>query len=448
MKSPAGAVNIVGAGLAGALLAIVLARRGLRVEVFERRADPRSGSAERGRSINLALAARGLRGLDVAGVRARVAPLLIPMRGRYVHEHDGTGRLLPYGQDDTEVIHSVSRAALGRVLVEAAAAEPGVALHFEQQCVGVDLARDALLFGDREHVRRRVPLATTIAADGAGSAVRAALAAAGAIRVREELLPHDYRELTIPAGHAGDLERNALHIWPRGSFMLIALPNTDGSFTATLFLAREGSPSFAQLDHDAAVQAFFEREFPTALPLLPQLLDDFRAVRGRLGTVYSEPWHLDGKLLLLGDAAHAIVPFHGQGMNCAFEDVAEFDALLAGHAEPASLFAAFTRLRRPDTDAIAQMALENYLEMRDAVLDPAFQRRKALGARLEREFPGRFIPRYSMVMFHPEIGYAEALRRGAVQAEILAAVDAGEADARALIEARLPPVTPPGGARA
>ena len=309
MSPAGGAVNIVGAGLAGALLAIVLARRGLRVEVFERRMDPRTRSAERGRSINLALAARGLRGLEVAGVRQRVAPLLIPMRGRYVHEHDGTGTLLPYGQDDSEVIHSVSRAALGRVLIEAAAAEPGVALHFGQQCVGVDLARDALLFGDGAHVRRRVPLATTIATDGAGSTVRASLAAAGAIRVREDLLAHDYRELTIPAGHAATLDRHALHIWPRGNFMLIALPNTDGSFTATLFLAREGSPSFAQLEGDSAVRAFFEREFPTALPLLPQLTSDFRALQGRLGTVYCEPWHLGGKLLLLGDAAHAIVPF-------------------------------------------------------------------------------------------------------------------------------------------
>ncbi|MGE0581310.1 MAG: FAD-dependent oxidoreductase [Steroidobacteraceae bacterium] len=448
MKPAHGAVNIVGAGLAGALLAIVLARRGLRVEVFERRGDPRLRGPERGRSINLALAARGLRALDVAGVTARVAPLLVPMRGRFLHEHDGTGTLLPYGQDDTEVIHSVSREALGRVLVEAAAAEPGVALHFGEHCVGVDLARDALLFGDAGHVRRRVPLEPTIAADGAGSVVRTALAAAGALQVRDDTLAHDYRELTIPASHAGSLARDALHIWPRGNFMLIALPNTDGSFTATLFLAREGSPSFALLRDDAAIHRFFQREFPTALPLLPRLIDDFRTVQGRLGTVYCDPWHVGGKVLLLGDAAHAIVPFHGQGMNCAFEDVTVLDSLLAQHADPAALFAAFAHHRRPDTDAIAQMALENYLEMRDTVRDPAFQRRKQLGARLEREFPDRFIPRYSMVMFHPGIGYAEALRRGAVQDGILAELDAGRGDARALIEARLPPLTGTRGARA
>lgn len=444
------AINIVGAGLAGALLAIVLARRGLRVEVFERRDDPHLRNEERGRSINLALAARGLRGLDVAGVTARVAPLLTPMRGRFVHEQSGAGTLLPYGQDDTEVIYSVSREALGRTLIEAAAAEPGVALHFGETCVGVDLARDALLFGDAGRVRRRVPLVPTIAADGAGSAVRTALAAAGAIRVREDLLAHDYRELTIPPELAGSLHRNALHIWPRGRFMLIALPNTDGSFTATLFLAREGTTSFAQLQDAASIRGFFAREFPGAALLLPRLVEEFHEnPQGRLGTVYSEPWHVGGKLLLLGDAAHAIVPFHGQGMNCAFEDVAVLDGLLAKHTDPAALFAEFAQQRRADTDAVAQMALENYLEMRDAVLDPLFQRRKQLGARLERAFPDRFIPRYSMVMFHPEIGYAEALRRGAVQSEILTELDGAHTDAdaagipaaaRALIESRLPPI--------
>jgi len=447
-------VNIVGGGLAGTLLALVLARHGWQVELFERRSDPRVRPGERGRSINLALAARGLRGLAAAGVAERIAPLAIPMRGRYIHEHDGSGALHRYGQDDSEVIHSISREALGRALIDAAGAEPRIALHFDMTCVGVDLARDALLFGDDGKVRRRVPLAPTIAADGAGSAVRTALATAGAIRVREEMLAHDYRELTIPAAVARDLDPHALHIWPRGGFMLIALPNTDGSFTATLFLARDGSPSFAELGDAPAIETFFLREFPGALPRLPHLVRDFRDhPQGRLGTVYTDPWHLDGKLLLLGDAAHAIVPFHGQGMNCAFEDVAVFDALLAQHTDFAALFAAFTRLRRPDTDAIAQMALENYLEMRATVLDPVYQRRKALGVALERAFPDRFIPRYSMVMFHPEIGYAEALRRGTVQEEILATLDAAAgavpapvipAQARALIEARLPPI----GARA
>jgi len=317
-----------------------------------------------------------------------------------------------------------------------------------------------LLFGAAGKVRRRVPLVPTIATDGAGSAVRAALAAAGAIQVREEFLAHDYRELTMPPQQARGLHPNALHIWPRGSFMLIALPNTDGSFIATLFLARDGSPSFAELVDADAIRGFFAREFPGAVPRLPHLVEDFAAnPQGRLGTVHSEPWHVGGKLLLLGDAAHAIVPFHGQGMNCAFEDVAVFDALLDRHTDFEALFGAFMRLRRPDTDAIAQMALENYLEMRDTVLDPVFLRRKALGARLERHFPDRFIPRYSMVMFHPEIGYAQALRRGAVQDALLAQIDAAWPDAdpdeiaglsaiRAMIEARLAPLDRTRAARA
>jgi len=453
-------VNVVGAGLAGTLLAIVLARRGFRVEVFERRADPRLREEERGRSINLALAARGLRGLEVAGVAERVAPLLIPMRGRLVHEHSGGEQLLPYGQDDAEVIHSVSREALGRTLVEAAAEQRGIALHFGQACVGIDVARDALLFGTAGKVQRRMPLVPTIATDGAGSAVRVALAAAGAIAVREDMLAHDYRELTIPPEHARGLHPNALHIWPRGGFMLIALPNIDGSFTATLFLAREGSPSFAELTDSAAIRGFFAREFPGAVPLLSRLVEEFAEnPQGRLGTVYSEPWHLGGKVLLLGDAAHAIVPFHGQGMNCAFEDVAVLDALLGQHTDFDALFAAFMHARRPDTDAIAQMALENYLEMRDTVLDPVFLRHKALASCLERRFPERFIPRYSMVMFHPEIGYAEALHRGAVQEALLARIDASHPGAdpeeiadlaviRELVEARLPPLNRARAARA
>jgi kynurenine 3-monooxygenase len=281
--------------------------------------------------------------------------------------------------------------------------------------------------------------------------VRASLAAAGLVRVREDWLDHDYKELTLPPQSATALEPHALHIWPRGGFMLIALPNTDGSFTATLFLARTGAQSFAALDTSSAVQEFFAHEFPDALPLLPDLAAQFAAhPQGQLGTVHAAPWHLDGEVLLLGDAAHAIVPFHGQGMNAAFEDCAELDALLGEPPEWAELFARFEQARRPNTAAIAQMALENYLEMRDAVLDAGFVRRKALAMALERRFPQRFIPRYSMVMFHPEIPYAEAQRRGALQEQLLHELDqAGGADAAAdsafaqqLVSARLVPLTP------
>ncbi|HET9329687.1 MAG TPA: NAD(P)/FAD-dependent oxidoreductase [Steroidobacteraceae bacterium] len=462
MSTAAGArINIVGAGLAGALLALLLARRGHSIALFERRPDPRQARPERGRSINLALAARGMRALERAGILGAVTPLLIPMRGRMVHEHGGTAALQPYGQGEHEVIYSVGRAALNRVLIEAAAAHAGVTEHFNQQCLGVDVRAQLLGFRDAGTGREyQVPLAPTIAADGAGSAVRASLAAAGLLAAREEWLDHDYKELTIAPESAGALERQALHIWPRGGFMLIALPNTDGSFTATLFLARNGPRSFAALASAQAVQEFFAREFADAVPLLPDLTAQFAAhPQGQLGTVHTAPWHLGGEVLLLGDAAHAIVPFHGQGMNAAFEDCAELDALLPAPQGWAEVFARFEQARRANTAAIAQMALENYLEMRDAVLDAGFVRRKALAMALERRFPERFIPRYSMVMFHPEIPYAEALRRGAVQEQLLRELDqAGDGDAAAgsalaarLVGARLVPlgaaIAPPSSGR-
>jgi kynurenine 3-monooxygenase len=441
-------VNIVGAGLAGALLALLMARRGLRVALYERRPDPRQAEPESGRSINLALAARGMRALERAGVMERVRPLLIPMRGRMVHEPSGHTALQPYGQREHEVIWSVGRADLNRVLIEEAARHASVRVRFGQTCLGADLQHDRLHF--RDHASGAVheaALAPTIATDGAGSAIRASLAAVGLLSEREEWLDHDYKELTLPAGAAHALERQALHIWPRGGFMLIALPNTDGSFTATLFLARAGTPSFAALTSAAAVVEFFEREFADAVPLLPELPAQFAAhPQGQLGTVHAAPWHVAGSVLLLGDAAHAIVPFHGQGMNAAFEDCTVLDEMLAGGGDWEALFAQFERARRPNAEAIARMALENYTEMRDAVLDERFLRHKALAMALERRFPERFIPRYSMVMFHPEISYADALRRGAVQARLLEELDpgdGGEPDAalvERLVNERLPPL--------
>ena len=441
-------VSVVGAGLAGALLALLLARRGLAVTLFERRADPRQSEPERGRSINLALAARGMQALQRAGVMDEVRPLLIPMRGRMVHERSGGAALQPYGQREHEVIWSVGRAALNRVLIEAATHHGQVSVRFRQTCLAADCAVGSLRLRDQAGgTDYALPLAACIATDGAGSAVRASLAAQGRLTVREEWLDHDYKELSIAPAAARALEPQALHIWPRGGFMLIALPNTDGSFTATLFLARHGAQSFAALEGAAAVTAFFADEFPDVLPLIPNLTAQFAAhPQGQLGTVHTDPWEVGGQVLLLGDAAHAIVPFHGQGMNAAFEDCTLLDTLIPEHDDWAGLFAHFARARRPDTEAIAQMALENYGEMRDAVLDAGFVRRKALAMALERRFPERFIPRYSMVMFHPEIPYAEALRRGALQARLLEELDAGahpEPDAslaERLVRERLPPL--------
>jgi len=439
-------VRIVGAGMAGALLAVMLARRGLGVSLFDRRPDPRYSPPERGRSINLALAARGIRALEHAGVMRHVRPLLIEMRGRRVHVGTEESKLLPYGWKPGEVIYSVGRDALTRVLIEAAGRYPNVTMNFGERCLGASARHSTLRFCDDEPDEGyELQLSHTIATDGAGSIIRSSLAAEGMLTSREEMLDHDYKELTLPAVNGKPaLDTNALHVWPRGGFMLIALPNTDASFTATLFLSRR---QFAELTTPDAVLAFFQREFPDAVPLIPNLLTEFfEHPQGQLGTVHVSPWHVGSKVLLMGDAAHAIVPFHGQGMNAAFEDCLAFDALIARSGDWQHLFAEFDRVRRPNTEAIATMALENYIEMRDTVLDPQFQRFKVMSVELEKRFPDRFIPRYSMVMFHPEISYADALQRGQIQLEILAELDSGDPAvidferARTLIDARLKPI--------
>jgi kynurenine 3-monooxygenase len=425
------AVHIAGGGLAGALLAVMLARRGITVNLFERRPDPREHAADSGRSINLALAARGIQALEHAGLMEQIRPVMLPMRGRMIHEpaRHAAPRLLPYGQRAEEVIYSVGRAALNRVLIDAAARLPQVTVHFDTLCTQVDPGRGSLRLrnthtGEETLLRDGV----TIATDGAGSTLRGSLLAAGHIAVTEQPLAHDYKELHIPARDGGyALDPDALHVWPRHGFMLIALPNPDRTFTATLFLPHTGAPGFNSLRSDGEVQQFFDREFATAAALIPDLPAQFREhPQGHLGTIHADPWAC-GPVLLLGDAAHAIVPFHGQGMNAAFEDCSVLDALLdaspAAHDWPA-LFAKFDRARRQDAEAIARMALENYAEMRSSVLDERFLRQKAWALQLERLYPERFIPRYAMVMFHPEISYSEALRRGAVQQQVLDVLDA------------------------
>ncbi len=414
--TPVTGVNIVGAGLAGSLLALLLAKRGFKVTVFERRPDPRIGNADGGRSINLALAARGIRGLTLAGVLDQVMPLTLPMRGRMVHEHDGAAELQMYGVRPEEVIYSVPRADLNRVLIQAASELPNVEFRFGMLCIGLAHEKDVLEFRDETTGRiHHCAAQPTIATDGAGSAVRDSLVAREIAMVREEPLDHDYKELTIPARDGKHvMDPNALHIWPRGGFMLIALPNLDGTFTATLFLARSGANSFEQLHSAGDVDGFFGREFPSARALMPDLTREwFEHPQGSLGTVYTRGWHLNGEVLLLGDAAHAIVPFHGQGMNCAFEDCAELMRMMDEHHTWTGLFEVFERERRPNTDAIAKMALENYQEMREAVLDADYRKKREAAVARERSDPN-FIPRYSIVMFHPEIPYSAARRQSAV----------------------------------
>jgi kynurenine 3-monooxygenase len=444
-------IAIVGAGLAGSLMAILLARRGHPVTLFERFSDMRRTPIPAGRSINLALAARGIRALEDAGTVLDVLPLLIPMRGRMLHAADGSLSFMAYGQRDHEVIYSVSRPGLNRLLLDAAE-QAGVQIQFAHTLVQANLSTRQLHFARDGHDDAvEVTYDRVIAADGAGSLLRRALTEHLRSSPTEDLLPHRYKELTLGPDMDGRhrLEKNALHIWPRGGFMLIALPNIDGSFTFTLFLPELGPISFEALNTAANIDAFFAEHFPDARQLMPHLADEFAAnPAGVMGTVRCSTWALRGELLLLGDAAHAITPFHGQGMNCAFEDCAELALLLDTSLDWEHAFAEFERARKPNTDAIANMALENYLEMRDSVRDPKFVLQKALSLELEKRFPERFVPRYSMVMFHDEIPYRVALERGRLQSEILdtltqhaqtlAEVDFGLA--ATLIQQRLSPI--------
>jgi kynurenine 3-monooxygenase len=449
------AVRIIGAGPTGALLAILLQRRGHAVELYETRPDPRGHPSDSGRSINLALADRGIHALQMAGVFQDLKDALLPMRGRLIHHLDGGTSLQPYGQRPNELIYSISRHRLNQSLLEMAARRPGVTVHFEHRFETAEFDEGIALIRDLRHDRQiSVRMQPLLATDGAGSWMRRRMSSLHMIDAHETDLEHGYKELSIPADAAGRhrMDRNALHIWPRGNYMLIALPNEDGSFTATLFLAKHGELSFESLTETAAIERFLSQSFPDARALMPDCIAEFNDHPvGFLGTVSASPWHYRGTTALIGDSAHAIVPFHGQGMNCCFEDCVEFDACMGRHASWERVFAEFGALRKPNTDAIAAMALDNYLEMRERVAHPKFQLQQALSLELERRFPQRFIPRYSMVMFHHEIPYQTALERGTVQAELLAELTAGAAStlgdidferAEQEIRARLAPLKP------
>jgi kynurenine 3-monooxygenase len=452
VSPPNAPVSIVGAGPTGALLAVLLSRRGFAVTLYDSRPDPRGSAGESGRSINLALADRGIHALRSAGVLDEIAGTLVPMRGRFVHRPGGSAALQPYGRRPDEVIYSISRGRLNAALLEVALRLPGVDAYFEHRMVQADFDAGIARFEDLRSSREiRVAMRPLLAADGAGSLTRRAMAAARLIEVRESDLEHGYKELTIPAGPSGAyrMEREALHIWPRGGYMLIALPNEDGSFTATLFLPTQGPLSFASLTSPTAVDRFLTTSFPDARALMPDCVAEFeRHPTGFLGTVQARGWHAGAAAALIGDAAHAIVPFHGQGMNCCFEDCVEFDECVSRRTSWQDVFADFYARRKPNTDAIADMALENYLEMRARVADPAFLLQRSLALELERRFPDRFIPRYSMVMFHHEIPYRTAAERGAVQERLLEALcrhaasleDIDYARAGREIEAQLAPI--------
>ncbi len=407
-------VLIIGAGLAGSLLACRLAALGYRVSIYERRPDPRRAGHAGGRSINLALSVRGIDALTRAGLADRVLKDAIPMRGRMVHPVRGELAFQPYSKDQREAIHSVSRGGLNLALLHAAAEHSNVTLQFDCRCVDIDPDTPCATFEGKDGTFR-VACGIILGADGAFSAVRTRLQKNDRFELSQSYLAHAYKELHIPPSPDGGfaLEPHALHIWPRKSAMMIALPNTDRSFTATLFWPFEGDHSFANLTSADGVRAFFASQYPDALPLLPTLAEDFlRNPTSSLVTIRCSPWHHAGRVMVLGDAAHAIVPFYGQGMNCAFEDVTAFLDTLEKHGgDFAKTLPEVERLRKPHADAIADMALENFVEMRDKVGSPAFLARKKAEHALHELFPDRCTPQYNLVSFSTT-PYAQAQAQG------------------------------------
>ncbi len=404
---------VVGGGLGGSLVAIYLARAGHRVELYERRSDPRRTTLQEGRSINLAISTRGIHALAGVGLAERVLQEAVPMRGRMLHDSRGRLAFQPYGTEPHHAIHSVSRSGLNRLLIEAAA-EAGVALHFGSRCRDLDPERARVCFvREATGEQFEAQADAVVGADGAFSAVRARLMRLERFDYHQEYLDYGYKELTIPPGPGGahQLEPHALHIWPRGGHMMIALPNRDGSFTCTIFWPCAGPISFAAVRDGAQLLEVFERELPDARPLMPQLVEEFFAHPvGSLVTIRCRPWHYRDKVVLLGDACHAVVPFYGQGANASFEDCTVLDACLRDRPEREAAFAEYERRRRVHTDALAALALENFVEMRDRVATRRFLWGKALERTLHRLVPWLYVPLYTLVTFSL-VPYAEARAR-------------------------------------
>ncbi|GAA4826859.1 kynurenine 3-monooxygenase [Marinicella pacifica] len=415
-------IVILGAGLVGSLQALLLAQQGYRVRVYDKLPDIRKQAMSAGRSINLALASRGRHALEQAGVLEKAESLLIPMRGRMLHNPQGEQTLQPYGSRESEAIYSVSRAGLVSLLRDEAEATGRVAFYFEHHCDSLDFAENHCQFSHRD-ADIHIEFDYMLACDGAGSVTRQQMQqhSDNATTFSSELLDHAYKELYLPPDKNGDfqLDKNALHVWPRDDYMMIGLPNPGGDFTLTLFMPKTGPVSFESIDNESALHDLFDAQFADIKALIPNLEGDyFNNPTGKLGTVRCEQWY-QNNVLLLGDAAHAVVPFHAQGMNCGFEDcVAVMEALENSNHDWSGLFKTVQMARQNNANAIADMSLENYVEMRAAVNDPKFHLKKRIAFALEKRWPETFIPRYSMVMFH-RVPYAEAYARGRVQDRLL-----------------------------
>jgi len=436
---------LIGAGLTGPLLATYLAQRGYSVEIFERRPDMRKESISAGRSINLALSIRGNRALKEVGLYDKIKPNTIPMKGRMIHGLNGGTNLQPYGQKENEVIFSVSRAHLNMELMTLAEKTGNVTIRFNHQLLSADLEQNKLLFQLFDSLEEiEWSFNRVIGCDGSASILRKSIVEKADIQYVKKPLGHGYKELTIPPMKSGEfqIEPNALHIWPRGNHMLIALPNNDCSFTCTLFFPIIGKTSFETVKTEKDILDLFQSQFPDAIKLMPNLVEDFQKnPTGDLASVYCKPWHFGDKALLIGDAAHAVVPFFGQGMNASFQDCSALAKLIDQNENDwKTIFNAFSSSQVENGHAIADMAIENYLEMRDHVNDPEYKKRRNVELKLELMFPGQFIPRYSMVSFH-QIPYAEVYQRGEKQlkiiGDVLKADPSGQSIDKALVEKML-----------
>ena len=417
-------VTIVGAGLVGSLLSIYLSKRGYKVNVFERRADMRLQTMSAGRSINLALSDRGWRGLEGVGIADDIKKISIPMYGRFIHHKDGTNAYQPYGKDN-QAIYSVSRADINMKLMDLAEQQENVNIQFNKKCTLINRKDLAITFEDNLTKETSNTSADLLfGADGAFASSRLSIQLqSDRFEYNQHYIDCGYKELIIPAGINGEflLDKNALHIWPRGSFMMIALPNPDGNFTCTLFLPFEGEKSFSNLKTDKQVEDFFKSEFSDAFTLMPTLISDFKTnATASLVTVKCFPWVFDNKIGLIGDAAHAIVPFYGQGMNCGFEDCVVLNELIEKHNDDWDIiFPEYEQLRKPDGDAIADLAIANFVEMRDKTADPKFILQKKIEAKFSQHYPDKWIPLYSMVTYSPHIRYSTALKEGQKQQKIM-----------------------------
>lgn len=418
-------ITLVGGGLVGSLLALILAKKGYQVDVYESRSDMRKIDISAGRSINLALANRGIKPLQALGLMDELSKMVIPMNGRMVHIEGEKANFQPYGQSSHEVIYSISRGQLNSFLMNKAEATGKVTFCFNHKVSDINF--ETMQF-TAEHNGNKTRLSFTrlIGTDGANSPVRHAILANNAQQNSEEVLNHSYKELAILADEGDNfkLEKNALHIWPRGDFMLIALPNLDGSFTVTLFMPNKGITSFDSITTDQEINQFFTQHFASVMPMLDNLITSYQQnPTGRLATIKCAPWHYQNKALIIGDAAHAIVPFHGQGMNCGFEDCNAIADLIpdagASDINWHNLFVQVQQQRKTNADAIADMALENYVEMRDSVRQHEFLLQKQFAFKIQQLFPERFTPRYAMVMFEHR-PYNEAFELGKKHKQLLA----------------------------